>query len=285
MWTNNGTPLGGVAKLPSDQAAMGVPPHWISSVEVNNVDETTRKATSLGGKIVMPPMDIPGTGRYSMFSDPQGAVIAVFQPSGPSEGFDGTPKLGRHSWNELMTTDYKRAFDFYRQVLGWEKIAEIDMGGGMVYLEFGKNGKMYGGMYNRLPEMVGVPPFWLPYINVQDAKKSTEIAKRAGATVVNGPMEIPGGGWITVMADPQGAAFAVHSVARAAPSASKPKVAAKSKAGGKRQPAKRKAASKRATPKKQAKSRTKAKKRSKARPKSRPKSRPRAKAKKKARRR
>jgi hypothetical protein len=186
-------------------------------------------------------------------------------------GFDGTPKVGRFSWYELMTTDYKRAFDFYRQLFGWEKTGdEMDMGGGNAYFMYGMKGKMFGGIYNREPNMANVPPFWLSYVFVKDADKATDAAIRAGARLVNGPMDVPGGGRIAVIGDPQGAAFAFHS-AKAQPAA---------------RPAARKSA-KKATRKAKAKSRPKAKAKAKSKKtaKSRPKARPKARAKKKSRRR
>lgn len=290
MWSSGKKMLGGVSQLPKEQADQGIPPYWVSSVQVNNVDDTLRKATSLGGRVIAPAMDIPETGRYGVIDDPQGATIALFQPSGAYEGFDGTPVIGQHSWNELMTTDYKRAFDFYRQLFGWEQLTEMDMGGGLMYLVFGLNGKQYGGMYTRTPDMASVPPFWLPYINVKDAKATTKTAERAGAKLVRGPMDVPGG-WISIMADPQGAAFAVHSVdATMAASGSKPKAKTKAKAKAKAKPKARKAGAKKASAKKAVRkvkaagaakakrSKTKARTKAKSRPKA--KARPRARARK-----
>src|SRR5688572_18664523 len=215
MWTQGGSTIGGVTKLTNEQRAQGMPPSWMPSVEVNNVDTSARQAESLGGKIVVPPMDVPDTGRYAVVQDPQGATIAIFTPKGGSgatgTAFDGTPRVGRVSWHELMTTDWKKAFDFYRQLFGWEKTGEpMDMGGGNMYLMYGQRGKMYGGVYNRMPDMANVPPFWLSYIFVNDLKKSMNDATKAGAKVVNGPMDIPGGS-IVVLSDPQGAAIALHS--------------------------------------------------------------------------
>jgi hypothetical protein len=267
---HDGAPIGGVMELTSAQRAQGQPPAWLPSVSVNNVDSTARQAESLGGKIHAPPMDIPDTGRYAVLQDPQGAAFAIFTPKNPMAGFDGNPKLGRFSWFELMTTDYKRAFDFYRQLFGWEKQSEMDMGGGNAYFMYGMKGKMFGGIYNREPNMANVPPFWLSYVFVKDADKATDAAIRAGARLVNGPMDVPGGGRIAVIADPQGAAFAFHS-AKAQPAA---------------RPAARKSA-KKATRKAKAKSRPKAKAKAKSKKtaKSRPKARPKARAKKKSRRR
>lgn len=211
MWSSGGSTFGGVSRLTDQQKSMGIPPHWLPAVHVNNLDETASKATSLGGRVVVAPMEIPETGRYAVITDPQGAMIAIFQANGPFAGFDGTMQMGRPSWHELMTTDYRRAFEFYSALFGWEKVEEVDMGPLGMYFEYGMKGKMFGGMYNRTAEMGAMHPFWLPYFHVKDVQASTAAAKKAGAFVQTGPMEVPGGDWIVVMGDPQGAAFAMHS--------------------------------------------------------------------------
>jgi predicted enzyme related to lactoylglutathione lyase len=282
MWTHGGTAIGGVARLTSEQRARGIPPHWMPSVEVNNVDNSIRQAESLGGKVAVPPMEVPDVGRYAILQDPQGAMLAIFTPKGgPMDtAFDGTPKVGRVSWHELMTTDYKKAFDFYRQLFGWDKTGEMDMGGGEMYVMYGKKNKPpYGGMFTRTADMANVPPFWLPYIFVKDLKKSIESATRAGAKVVNGPMDVPGGS-IVVLQDPQGATIALHQGAPASP---KQAATPTAKAAAKPKPK----ATARAKPTAKAKSKPKAKAKSKAKAKTKAKARPRAKAKskKKARRR
>lgn len=241
MWTSKGTAIGGVMPMGAAERSQGVPSFWLPAVEVSDVDAWAKQAETLGGKIHMPAADIPDTGRYAVLQDPLGAFIAIFKPVDdrpmPST-FDGTPQPGRMSWHELMTTDQKKAAEFYRRLFGWEKIGEFDMGPGGSYYEFGQNGKMYGGMFNRPAEMAGVPPFWLTYIFVTDLKASLDKAKKAGAKVVNGPMDIPGGGSIVVLADPQGAGIALHSnkpwaeAAKPSPQ-SKPKTKAKSKAKAK----------------------------------------------------
>jgi predicted enzyme related to lactoylglutathione lyase len=64
-------------------------------------------------------------------------------------------------------------------------------------------------MYERTPDMAGVPPFWMSYIRVDDTDASTEKAKSLGATLHMGPMDVPGQGRMSVLADPQGAAFSI----------------------------------------------------------------------------
>jgi hypothetical protein len=58
----------------------------------------------------------------------------------------------------------------------------------------------------------GAPAAWMPYAMVKDAKSAAATATANGGKIVNGPMEVPGGDWIAVGIDPQGAMFAVHSL-------------------------------------------------------------------------
>ena len=57
----------------------GVPPHWSMYVTVADCDERAARATQLGGKLYMPPTDIPNVGRFSVIADPQGATFNIIQ--------------------------------------------------------------------------------------------------------------------------------------------------------------------------------------------------------------
>ena len=277
MWTTGGSPFAGIFRLGPELAQQGVPPNWMPYVETNSVDETAKQATAAGGRVVVPPQDIPGTGRFAVLADPHGATFGIYKSStGSQAAWDGTPVLGRFSWHELMTTDHRVAYEFYRRLFGWEKTGEMDLGpqggvgggvDGNIYQMYGKGGKMFGGMYNRSAKMANVPPFWLCYINVKDVNKAVETAKQGGAKLENGPMEVPGGTWIAVLSDPQGAAFALHGQA----------VAARAR---KASPARK---AKRAKPKAKARPKSKAKPRARVKTKGKPKARAKTKAKRKAR--
>jgi predicted enzyme related to lactoylglutathione lyase len=65
-------PIGGLMTAPE-----GAPVGWKSYVTVDNIDETAKMAESLGGKICLPPTDIPEVGRFAIIVDPQGGVIAA----------------------------------------------------------------------------------------------------------------------------------------------------------------------------------------------------------------
>lgn len=66
---------GGMMAIPP--AAEGVPPHWGVYITVDDVDATANLAVEMGGRICMPPQDIPQVGRFCVLQDPQGAVFSV----------------------------------------------------------------------------------------------------------------------------------------------------------------------------------------------------------------
>ncbi len=214
MWVASRGPLGGVLELPEEAKQVGAPPHWISHVAVPDVDAKTKEAAALGGKVIKEPADIPHVGRFAVLSDPQGAVFCIFKSSSETPGHDDAPQLGDISWHELNTTDHEAAWDFYQKLFGWEKTQAMDMSPELgTYQTWGRKGLELGGMFNKPKEIPG-PPFWLYYAMVDDVHQAVEKVKANGGKILNGPMEVPGGDWIAQCMDPQGAAFAIHSVAK-----------------------------------------------------------------------
>lgn len=211
MFTNNAQALAGTMQLAEEAQAGGAPSHWLGYVAVPSVDETVEQAIGLGATVMVPATDIPEIGRFSIFADPQGAVIAAYTAIGDVAGHDGPPEVGEFSWHELYTTDYESAFSFYERLFGWEKMEAMDMGPAGIYQIYGRGGLPLGGMMNKTEEMPG-PPGWLYYVRVPDATEATKTIEALGGTLLNGPIEVPGGDMIAHFMDPAGAAFAVHSV-------------------------------------------------------------------------
>jgi predicted enzyme related to lactoylglutathione lyase len=67
--------FGGVMAPPQP----GIPPHWLNYVNVADLDAALAKATSLGAKVCMGPMDIGSAGRIAIINDPQGAGIGLHE--------------------------------------------------------------------------------------------------------------------------------------------------------------------------------------------------------------
>jgi len=209
MFTADAGPIGGAMELPEAARASGAPPHWMAYIGTDDIEGSTHRAEELGATVLVEPQDIPEVGRFAVFSDPQGAVFALFAPDGEMPVDDGQPGVRRFSWNELATTDHEAAFDFYSKLAGWDRTSEFDMGPQGSYQMYGQKGMPYGGMFRKPAEMPG-PPSWIYYARVDDLDDAVERVRAGGGQVLNGPMEVPGGDRIAQCTDPQGAFFALH---------------------------------------------------------------------------
>jgi predicted enzyme related to lactoylglutathione lyase len=79
---NGERPAGGMY---TPSAEMGpIPPHWLVYFAVDDTDGKLKKANELGATTIVPPMDIPGTGRFAVVQDPQGAVFGIIKLGQPS---------------------------------------------------------------------------------------------------------------------------------------------------------------------------------------------------------
>ena len=176
------------------------PPHWLSHVRVENVDDTVEKAKRAGGQLAAGPFDMGEVGRIAIISDTQGAYISAYQPAGEPPSPEGV-----FVWDELGTTDVDAAQRFYEQVFGW---TTSDMGadyGGYRIFNRGETG-IAGFM--TLPD-ASVPPHWQPYVAVDDPDATTAKAEELGGVTLAEPMDVPKVGRIAVLRDPQGATFGI----------------------------------------------------------------------------
>ena len=71
--------VAGLMTIPPQAQQAGAPPYWGAYITVDNADQTAKKAQEMGATILVPPMDIPGMGRFGTIQDPQGAVISFIQ--------------------------------------------------------------------------------------------------------------------------------------------------------------------------------------------------------------
>lgn len=68
----DGPPMGGIYNKSAEQ-----PASWLPYALVADADAAAEKATRLGGRVHVGPMEVPGGDRIVVFSDPQGAMFAV----------------------------------------------------------------------------------------------------------------------------------------------------------------------------------------------------------------
>ena len=202
-----GDKVAGLMEMP--EALSDMPPMWMIYFGVDDADTFVADATKAGARLHKPLEDIPGTGRFAILADPQGAGFGVLKPI-PMEGQQGgafdQQKVGHGNWNELMTTDPAGALTFYTGLFGWQKSDAMDMGEMGTYQLFRHDGADIGAIMG----LGNAPmPTWLPYFGVDGTTNAIQRIKDAGGTVHHGPIEVPGGVLIAIATDPQGAWFAV----------------------------------------------------------------------------
>ena len=208
--------IGGLLQLTDQMRQSGARPGWVGYVHADDTDAKAASIAEAGGKVLMPPSDIPNIGRFAMVADPGGAPFYVMTPlpRGDAPPPPADPQApGLVSWHELFSSlGDKAAFEFYAGQFGWETMHEMDMGPMGTYRIFGAEGVQMGGMMNK-PENIPASA-WGFYINVESIDAAGERVKANGGQVLMGPHEVPGGSWIVQCLDPQGANFALVSPTR-----------------------------------------------------------------------
>ena len=188
------------AKMP------GVPPHWLIYVASADAAASARRAAELGGKVTMPAFEVGDFGKMAVLADPTGGNFCVWEAkSNKGIGINNEP--GAFSWGQLNTNETAKAEAFYTALFGWT--AKTGSGGGMTYTEWILGGKPIGGMMAP-PPGVKVPAHWLPYFAVADCDATAALATSLGARTYVPPTSLEGAGRFAVLADPQGAAFALY---------------------------------------------------------------------------
>jgi predicted enzyme related to lactoylglutathione lyase len=196
---------GAFAISPSESAA-GVPPHWHLYIAVLGADEAAKRAGELGAKVMEGPFDVMDRGRAALIQDPTGAYFSVWQAKNRI-GIGVTGEPGAFCWADLNTPDQARAKTFYEGLFGWKLKPGQGKESGYLHIVNGENyigGVPPAGQGNR-----NAPPHWLIYFAVADVDGTFQKAMGMNAKALLPPMDFEGVGRVAMLADPQGAVFAL----------------------------------------------------------------------------
>jgi hypothetical protein len=197
--------------LRPEERSQGMPPYWMIYIAVKNADDTVTKAKQLGGKALTAAFDVMDAGRMAIIQDPTGAIFCVWQAN-KNAGIGVSQVNGTLCWADLSTPDPKRAAEFYSGLFGWQAFAAPQDPSGYLHI---KNGEQHiGGIPPVAHRQPGTPAHWLAYFQVDDVDASANKAKEIGAKLHLAPMTMEGVGRFSVIADPQGAVFAIFKSAR-----------------------------------------------------------------------
>ena len=208
MFTQDGKAVAAAGPLTEQGAA----PSWTLYFKTSDADATAEAVRKAGGTVRAEPADVMSEGRFAQFTDPAGAMFAVWQP-GNTKGLDAVNDPGALCWTELTTPDVPGAKSFYSDVLGWE--TDDQPMGEFTYTVVrpadGGESSGQGGIMPLSPEMAaaGATTRWQLYFEVADCDATAAAVTANGGTVVVPASDIPDVGRFAVALDPDGAQFAV----------------------------------------------------------------------------
>jgi predicted enzyme related to lactoylglutathione lyase len=198
---------------PAPGSPAGVPPMWSVYLASSDVDETARRIERGGGKIMMAPMDIPGSGRMTYALDPTGAAFGVWQGGGHI-GAQLTVDPGTPCWAELTTRDAAGADSFYRGLFDYEQV-QIGDDEAFDYTVWSIAGRQVAGRLKMGDDTAAtIPANWAIYFSVDDVDAAARRATEAGGELRFGPEDSPYGRFAAV-SDPFGAVFNVIDLSTA----------------------------------------------------------------------
>jgi uncharacterized protein len=205
---------------------------WNTYVAVESADETASKVRAAGGGVLMEPFDVVDAGRMAVFTDPEGALLFVWQAK-KHIGARVVNEPGSLNFNDLNTRDVEGAKAFYGSVFGWTALT-LDGGyqawtlpGYGDHLErddpdlrkrMAETGAPAGfedvvASIAPIPDdQPGTPAHWGVTFAVDDADATAAKATELGGTVIVPPFDAP---WVrmTIITDPQGATFTASKFA------------------------------------------------------------------------
>ena len=217
LMSNLGVPVIGLGARTEEHADL--PLQWMPHIQVADVAESVRRATDLGGRVLMHSTDGQGRSQWAVLLDPNGAAFGIV-PVIPAEALPpsvagaggGTSPAGRIAWLDLTVPDASATGDFYRRVVGWS-VQDVAMeDGGERYADhnmLGDDGTPAAGVCHARGANAALPPVWMIYLPVGDLAVSLRRVEEEGGRVITAMRGEDGGFAYAAVQDPVGASLAL----------------------------------------------------------------------------
>ncbi len=189
------------------------PMMWMHHFFSHDVEADVKRASDLGGEILIPPYDLPGAGAKAVVTTHEGVPLVLWQ-SADIFGTDCFGETHAACWTEYYTRDVEGSYRFFDEVLGIRfKKLELEqvVNPGEMYeyhtmLTGGEEER--GGMLEMDEQWGDMKPHIMLYFRVDDCEASAKRVEELGGVVCVPPTDIPPGKF-SVLNDPQGGTFSV----------------------------------------------------------------------------
>lgn len=149
---------------------------------------------------------------WSLFAFSAGCAGVINLPS-VTDAPTNTHLPGKIIWHELITDTPAESEAFYSELFGWE-FESVGIGFGSLasanYKLIRQNGRLIGGLIdqNKLDTNEDISQ-WVVLMATDDINRAVRIVADSGGTVFTPPTTLADRGRLSVVADPQGALFAL----------------------------------------------------------------------------
>ena len=197
-----GQPIASMVEISGADAAL-----WVASVSTNSVQEISSKFSANGGRTIIKPFNIKGTGKQVILEGPLGEKIGFIEnPAHPVSQLTNGDK--EWIWTELWSTDTDKSRDFYQKVFNASITPNEKTD--KPYWMVNKGGQPVAGIIPNPLE--GAKSQWAPYVNIQDIPGFFEGLKKTSAKVLLAPTSGYRDGKIVVFEDPHNALVCVQKL-------------------------------------------------------------------------
>lgn len=183
----------GIVQLPRIVADAGGQSFHIYYIAVENLEQSRKKAVSLGGHIVVNEIVKDDMGRWSIMVDPYGAAFCMIEVT-DMPITTKAKEQGRYWHHQVIAKDAKASALFYAQLFGW-KIELIETDDGLAYYRTKNKDDAdihihFMPMDQRL-KAANINDFWLGFIYSDNVDALCQTAEQKGATILLDPTDAP----------------------------------------------------------------------------------------------
>ncbi|MFO8027678.1 MAG: VOC family protein [Opitutales bacterium] len=201
LLSNDDQPVAGIVRHSLKEKKPGsLQARWVGYISVEDVEEAAERVVEEGGKLLLPPREVPDRGSLAIATDSEGTIIG-FMHSDSGDPPDRLAAVGEWVWVQLFSADPAKAVSFYQDVFELE--GEPD-----TRTESEDDFLLVSGGHSR----ASLVPFqrnsrrggWLGFVRVTDVEETIQAATDIGGRVIMDPETVEETGRMAVIADPYG---------------------------------------------------------------------------------
>lgn len=204
--------VAGLIEQDDDVILLDSPSCWSPYIRVEKVDEAFEAAKGLGAKVAKAPYDVFEFGRGAVITDPQGALLYLWESTVAEMQPIDHAKAGAICLHELSTPNLEASLSFYSQLFGWTPERET-LEDGRQFVHCFNHGKRVAVLRSSAPDNQHAVASWRVCFVVEACEAFVAHAQSMGAQVIELPYDHIAGGRYATFADPHGAHFSVMAPA------------------------------------------------------------------------